>query len=41
MSETNSTAPGSPGKPEKPTPDSPLFAHATGRGAKSVRGKML
>jgi integrase len=33
--------PRSPGKPAKPSPDFPLFAHATGRWAKKVDGRMV
>lgn len=40
MSATNSTRKPDRSKPAKPRPDFPLFAHATGRWAKKVRGRM-
>jgi len=41
MSKVDSTRPSRPGKPAKPYPDFPLFAHATGRWAKKIRGRLV
>jgi integrase len=38
---TVAAAAGKPAKPSKPYPDFPLFAHATGRWAKKIRGQMV
>ena len=40
MSEFNSTLPAKPSKPAKPDPEFPLYAHASGRWAKKIKGKV-
>lgn len=37
---TDGTAPRKPSRPEKPYPEFPLYAHATGRWAKRIRGQI-